>query len=232
MFVHGSVSVDTLYRGITIDPELLKDPNNFVAAIHAQNDLQPGPRHVNANGEATVKSGDEYGVYMTGDRAMAETYAVLTRNDHIIQAAMPLLLNGEVVEYTHPDEDFGYVQTVLQMPSLGVVHTIDATSLPGMRPPKYREGRAVSEAELRHMPEWLADVVPASRVHAVSAHIGPDLLHDTGSRFNAHDPGLHDKVSAVFNGRMRDLVYFGEQLVRLDDKYDPTQVQRVINLAR
>ncbi|HSD55890.1 MAG TPA: hypothetical protein VLA92_01920 [Candidatus Saccharimonadales bacterium] len=225
---------ETLYRGVTFDPEILEDQDTFTAAITAPNGLAPGSLKINDRGERCVSTGDEYGLYMTPSTQIAESYAIVDEAAQQVGMAQPYLANGEPVNFRIPDEHFGSIETRLAMPSLGAVYSISTAGLPGLRLPRYREGRHLSDAELTTIPEWIADEAPATNVRLKSLHIGPYIIDDISPRFipDGDETTLYRRVKSLYSSRLGSLAFLSQQLRSRPDENDLNDTMRVISLAR
>ncbi|HSX35685.1 MAG TPA: hypothetical protein VLH84_01995 [Patescibacteria group bacterium] len=225
---------DLLYRGVILDPAIADDPHTLWGAVTAEGGLQPGSLRMNDKGEQCVSTGDEYGVYMTPSRSMANNYTSVSLRDQRLGLGRPYLVDGEPVAYTTPDDELGTIRAVLQTPSLGILYAIRTEGLQGLRLPRYREGREVTADELALIPEWIADEVPQENAHPLSVIVGPDIVAGVRRSVlpNLGEVGMHSKVSTTLAIRMGGLAFVAQQLLRLSDRHDPNEVARVLALAR
>jgi hypothetical protein len=223
-----------LYRGITVNPDVLNDAGAFYAILNANDGLRPGSLKLNEQGEQSVFTGDEYGVYMSPSPTMAESYGFISVKDQLLGFGQPMTLRGQTVDYEIFHPELGNVRTTLTMPSLGVIYKIRSEGLPGLRLPKYRKGRAVTADELTTIPEWIADYVPAANVRPASIMIGPDIIDSHKTRFNPDTDStqLHRSVSRVFAARLGNLAFLSDQLNALPDRYNTEAIGQALALAR
>lgn len=221
-----------LYRGVTLNPAVAENNEAFLAAVQGKGGLRPGSLRVKENGDLSVSTGDEYGIYMTGKQHIADTYAELTMEDQLLNLGHPLRVHNQPFTYTTPHPRLGNVHATLSQPSLGIVYKIQTAGLPGLRPPKYRTDRSVTRHELALMPEWIADEVSEAHIQPVSVVIGPDIVHQKRIRFDAQDKQalLHGRVQRSLAGRLGDLVFFAQQV--REDANNPQAVERALLLTR
>lgn len=132
----------------------------------------------------------------------------------------------------HP-ESGDIVDTTLSKPSLGILYAIQASGLPGLRPPRYREGRTVTEQERRLIPEWIADEVPEGWAKPVEVIIGPDIVSRSRTRFTAESTkhNLPSYVRTVVAAHLGNLAFLAELLQKCD-KDNPREVASALDLAR
>lgn len=143
-----------LYRGVCRPLEAITD--DFLVST-----LVPGTKEVNEQGELVVADGNEYGVYMTDNRSMAE-------------AAYSQPLHAQPVEGGLRFRHRGMLQ-VPERPTVGVLYAISTSGL-NVREPKingpmkghYNNGFAGRE--------WIADSIPAANYQVLRLTLGPATL--------------------------------------------------------
>lgn len=147
-----------LYRGVTIPVD------SFGEHIFGA-DLTPGgpPKH-DAQGRRIVADGNEYGVYMTDNRDMAETSYASPRHGTPIPDSPQFHWRGSP-------------QSVLEAPTVGVLYQIDPNWLWDLRAPFITSSLNGVYNNGFSGDEWIADSVPARHHRVVALRLGPDTLH-------------------------------------------------------
>lgn len=148
-----------LYRGVIINYELLKNFEFYGV------DLQPPyPPIIDKNGRKSVSDGNEYGLYMSDNDAVARNaYGAVDINE-----GTPI--NKNVV--------FGYDKRRTALPSIGIVYKIDTNNIDIHIPwitsslkGHYNNGFGGNE--------WIAERIPSSNYSVDTIEIGPDTLHSS-----------------------------------------------------
>lgn len=147
-----------LYRGTSMPA------GSFSELVFGADIVPPEPPKYDEQGRAVVADGNEYGVYMSDNRDMADSsYATPRHGDPSPDSP---LFNWR-----------GSPQSKVELPRIGVLHQINPNWLSGLRKPfitpslrgVYNNGFVGDE--------WIADYVPARHHRVVSLKLGPDMMH-------------------------------------------------------
>lgn len=182
----------TLYRGVIINYQLLKDFQFYGVDL-----VPPNKPLVDENGRKTVGDGNEYGVYMTDHEVVArKAYAAVEVND-----GMPI----------KKDVFFGYDRSRTVIPSIGIVYRIDTEGIDVHIPwitsqlqGHYNNGMGGDE--------WIAESIPASNYSIDTIEIGPDTLHDSEFIKITDITTIKQKLIDIINQRKERLELFENKI--------------------
>lgn len=149
-----------IYRGIHVNLEELQ-----LLELYGIDIIPPKEPIINEHGEKTVGDGNEYGVYMTDNKTVAESYAY-RKGDNV-----------QSIDNQLPSIKVGSENPKIGLSTIGILYEISTDGL-NIRNPKYIDslGGHYNNGFPGH--EWIAEYVPSENYNITEVRIGHDILHD------------------------------------------------------
>ena len=180
-----------LYRGVIVNEKLLKEKQ-----IYGIDLTPPNPPKYDEQGRKTVGDGNEYGVYMTDNFAMADyAYGKPTTG------GKPLLRR-----FDERDD--------ISMPEVGIIYEINTDGLDIREPwiSSQLRGHYNNGFEGK---EWIADEIPEANYSIKKVSIGRDLLHDEENIPVFGNASIEEYTKERVEGRRERLEAFAQDMEKV-----------------
>jgi len=148
---------EVIYRGIKIDYDTLQTFKFYGVDL-----VPPKAPIINEEGKKIVGDGNEYGLYMTDHKVVAEAYKKLELNDGVELSK---------------DVSYGNAKRWVRVPKIGILYEISTNGIEVHKPwiTGYLKGLKNNGMGGE---EWIADLVPPQNYKITDVRIGMDNLHD------------------------------------------------------
>lgn len=191
-----------LYRGLHLNYD---DFNDFNLGSDL---ISPYDPVIDEKGRQRLRSGNEYGVYMTTNKNMA-----LDIYGNVHNGGM--CLNNSL--------QIGMYSDKLILPAVGIVYEIDTTNLDIRKPWISREFESTYNSNYEG-DEFITDIVPAQNCKIVRIIIGKDILHDKELvEIDSNLDRLKEHIMNILNNRRLHLQLLEKALL----KRTPLQVRKL-----